>query len=135
VPECPVGLRAFFSARTLGVLAGEARLKLLDLFLDFLFAVTRGKEDVVALRSGLRREEGVFSLLTQPLSLQRATRLGNGLGSIMPRLTALVNCSGKRIEPHPTLTTPTLPQNRINGSVIFYTFTEYVLCSILFLGI
>jgi hypothetical protein len=46
----PVGLRAFFSARTLGVLAGEARLKLLDLFLDFLFAVTRGKEDVVALR-------------------------------------------------------------------------------------
>jgi hypothetical protein len=32
------------------VLAGEARLKLLDLFLDFSFAVTRGKEDVVALR-------------------------------------------------------------------------------------
>jgi hypothetical protein len=29
------------------MLACEARLKLLDLFLDFLFAVTRGKEDVV----------------------------------------------------------------------------------------
>jgi hypothetical protein len=82
----PVGFKSVFSARTLGVLAGEARLKLLDLFLDFLFAVTRGKEDVVALRSGLRREEGVFSLLTQPLSLSArcAPRERTGLNYAAP---------------------------------------------------
>jgi hypothetical protein len=37
----------FLGLRPLGMLAGEAGLKLFDLFFDFLFAVVGGKEDIV----------------------------------------------------------------------------------------